>query len=349
MLIAQGASLLDFYVVGNVSCKSSPCNQHVIPVPKVQRALLDVAYSPRTGAYLDQSLAGSGVELQSLEKLKLIRKIQQQYVIDFPLLTAPDLKRVRNVSVRYARLLADQLLARRDKIESTLASYDAPGVDRKDVAFVVLGCFSLDWDGMKVSLERGLMSTPAVRPDGRYSPQGEEHIPGSRAREYSRSSSRWQSGLPMTVFGDGSGRGVLQDLAPHWREAHAAMLSLRESPSSGAPMPVLLKLGFVREADGHQAAVPVLSNRDRKMVRELLRIGRESLNVWFDMHFRDLRFELAGMAPDRAGVPFSETFAAVWHYIFGQANAMLVENGLFAPPRQGFTPVVFVPGLLSGP
>ena len=73
MLLAQSSSLLDFYVVGNVSCKSSPCNQQVIPVQNVQRALLDVAYSPRTEVSLNQTLAGSGVSLQDLEKIKLIR------------------------------------------------------------------------------------------------------------------------------------------------------------------------------------------------------------------------------------------------------------------------------------
>lgn len=346
-LFAGDAGLIDFYVVGSVSCKSQPCNAQVVSVPAVQRVLLDVAAAPRPRDWIARALDGSGVALDALERLKLIHGRPDGYVLDFPLFTASDVRLVRAAAARHARLLADQVLSRRAEIESALAAYDAPGVDRKDVAFVVLGCFSLDWDGLKYLEARGLRPRRIDRPDGRYTPQAEERVSDPRPPEYSRSSSRWNQGLPITIFGDGSGRVDLNRFEPRWSRIHAAMLGLREAPGPELDSaPLLLDAGFVRQVDGrYRSAIPVLSLRDRPMIQRLLDIGRASMAAWFDAHLPALRSELSRTAPERAGVPFAESMAGVWHYIFGQANAILVEEGLFARPRGGSTPVVFAPKL----
>lgn len=59
------------------------------------------------------------------------------------------------------------------------------------------------------------------------------------------------------------------------------------------------------------------------------------------------------ISPLRAGVPFPEVFAQLWHYTFGIANQKLVEAELFSDPysadhvQKGHALAVYDPAILE--
>jgi hypothetical protein len=119
---------------------------------------------------------------------------------------------------------------------------------------------------------------------------------------------------------------------------------------------LLLELNYVSTVnDRYRGIIPIFDERDEPMVRELRRLGQEVMAKWFDEHYEALRLELTDLKPVRYGVPLSEGFYWVWHYIFGIANRELIAAGLFADPYddsrvlKGFIPTVYLLGVLQGP
>jgi biotin operon repressor len=291
-------------------------------------------------------------------------------LLGFPVYPVADVRRIREVSERYAASLAAGLLARRQEIETVLPSCCAPGVDERDAAFIVLGCVSLDWDGLALAAKKGYR-TMQKRPDGRYGAWAQEKSDLSWDRIY------WSSGTPsyrdalLVSFGDGHA-GYLSGLsnppaplqAPRAsRYATKCLLALRDgersldelgsalgmtSAETQSLMGLLVDLEFVtQQNDRYRAHIPVFSRKDHKAVQQLRRIGNEVMAQWLADNYKKLQSDLSFTAPARWGVPYTEEFNAIWHYVFGLANRQLVEAGLFgdpyAPPRQypGGIPAVF--------
>lgn len=123
----------------------------------------------------------------------MIRREGDCYFLNFALFTAAEVKHIREVSERYAGSLSYAILAHRAEIESALHDYDAPGVDRKAVAYFVLGCASLDWDGLNITAAKGCRKETEDRPDGQYVPDAEEITSQSLERIY------WAVTIPAMV------------------------------------------------------------------------------------------------------------------------------------------------------
>ena len=326
-------ALLEFAVAGSESCGTGPCWSKVMAQPRAQRLLLAMAEAPRSAADVDAALAGTGVTRRDLERLRLIRASSKGYLPSFPLFRARDVLRVREVADRYARALADAVLRARVEIEDALALYPDPAA-RGDVAFIVLGCFSLDWDGLTLSLERGYRHKPADRPDGRYDPWAMERVPSENGTRYWSSASSWHPTFAVVVFGDGS-PATLPAIASD--ELAKALLASR---AGGFAVP-------------NSRGTLVLASRDRPMIQRLLGIGRRTMDSWLAANYDGLKRELGDAGPGQWNVPFAETFTALWHEVFGRANAHLVEAGLFADPhaegraQRGHVAAVFDPVVLK--
>lgn len=293
----------------------------------------------------------------------------------FPVYPAADVHRIREVTERYATSLGGALLARRTEIEAVLPSCCAPGVDRRDAAFIVLGCVSLDWDGLELAAKKGYR-TMKKRPDGRYGAWAQEASDLTNDRIY------WSSGTPsygaalLVSFGDGHARylsGLRNPPSPLKapkvsQDATKCLLALREgdrsldelrsalgvAPEEAQSLAgLLVSLEFVTQQDGrYQAHIPVFARRDKKAVQQLRRIGNEVMTRWLADNYEKLRSDLSFTAPAHAGVPYPEEFNAIWHYVFGLANRQLVEAGLFGDPDsstrkyKGDIPAVFENGVL---
>lgn len=78
--------------------------------------------------------------------------------INFNLVTEADgpvLKRIRD---KHGQILAKEFIKRWDKIETAMNMYDLETVPEEVLAYILIGAFSLDWDGLGLTVEEGWMS-----------------------------------------------------------------------------------------------------------------------------------------------------------------------------------------------
>jgi hypothetical protein len=233
---------------------------------EVQKLLLDVAAAPRRAEFLDGALQGTGVTRQRLEGLGLVRRHGEEYVLSFTLLTASDVPRIRKVSDGYARSLAAELLARRPELDAALAPYQATGVDRRAVAYILLGCFSLDWDGLAVTAEKGYRTVASLRPNGdRYVPTAEQKTAQTLQGIYWGSHSMREEEAVFTSFGDHFSlpRQAFPDLVWH----------LPGRPAKGPPLPEPLAAALGRVV---QTAMKPATRQAGRMMLALRDGGRSA-------------------------------------------------------------------------
>ncbi|HLP31015.1 MAG TPA: hypothetical protein VK150_06610 [Geothrix sp.] len=319
----------------------------------VQRLLLALAQRSLGLQEVKGFLAEQPNALQDLLALKVIREDGERFHLNFALYTKDDQIRIRKVVGPYADSLAKALLARKENFHAALGSYDVPGVDPRELSFLLLGCISLDWDGLDLTAEQGYRAATGQHPDGAYVPHAEEvgSLPlkgiywGSRTSE--------EEGCWFTSFGDDETR-RLTPSNDHAGSMFRMMLALRESPRSmdelgrlpgfdraevEALMPILKAYGWV-ETRGTviRVRIPVLVRKDEPMVNRVRALGRETISAWLRQHYPALKAELGELSYMRSGVPFPEGFTMIWHYLFGETNRRLVAAGMFADPYEASRP-----------
>jgi hypothetical protein len=175
--------------------------RYLMGLKQVQELLIEVRAAPRDGSHIETALAGSGISLADLLATELLREEGGAYALNFPLLTADDAERLLEVSMRFARSLADQYVAQRAAIEEILGAYPVPHVDRATLAYILIGCFSLDWEGLALTRELGYRTVRLEPPrlarwaivKGAWRPQG---IYWGSHNDY------LDNGLVLTSFGD---------------------------------------------------------------------------------------------------------------------------------------------------
>ena len=192
-------SVLVYGIAGSESGSYSAAMSHV----EVQKLLLDLANAPRKAEAIDAALRGSNVSRAELEQLRLIRKQADDYVINFFLMTRADQIKVRQVTEERAKSLASAFLARREEIANAIQSYQVKGVDPKAVAYILIGCFVLDWDGLNVTSEKGYRAEAQTRPNGdRYTPWAREKSDLTFKGLFSGSHNEYEPEVVLTSFGD---------------------------------------------------------------------------------------------------------------------------------------------------
>jgi len=340
----------------------------LMPHRAVQALLLDIARAPRDRAYVDAALRGTDVTAERLAAIGLIRQADSAYRLAFSLLTAEDRAVIRTAAEREGRLLAGYVLAHRQAIESLITEAKLPARDVKAAAFFLVGCVSLDWDGLNLVEDRKYLARGG---EGEFIPSAWQPVPPEDVRRLYWGSHNYHDSLAVTTFGDHAAvpRVGLPDLfwgmklaAPDpvqararraveglvRREATRVMLALRDGPKNLAGLAaavgseqellkdmlaLLASLDYVAESAGrYEARITVLDERDRGMVRQVRQLGRKAMERWADERYAALASELEALTPRKYGVPLSRSFYWVWHYIFGIANRELVAAGLFADP-----------------
>lgn len=375
--------LLNYSITG-WSNSTSPAENatYAMTHREVQRLLLDIAEIPRSRDYVEKALSGSGISLSDMIANGSLRLEDGRYWLNFSLLTRGDQEIIRRATDKYSRSLADAMLARRAEIESLLKRYDLQGVNPKEVAFAVLGCFSLDWDGLNLSTTKGYRAASPKRKSGDFYFMAEETGGLSLKGIYWGSNNSRYGAYDITIFGDHFSPRV--GLSQVRRQATtvqrmseqklgemvgAIVSALRDGPRTSIALAkaaestatqvadvltALEGMGWVsRHGEEYGANIPVLTQKDKAMVKALLRIGHDVMESWLAANYQPFRDSIREITPVRQGVPYEQTFDQLWHYLFGIANGDLVESGLFVDPyavgrtRQGNITFVYQDGLNS--
>lgn len=197
--------LLTFGVTGSVSSQGMENPTNLLARRQVQALVLSAASGGVTEEAARQALAGGNVELAHLVNAGLLREASRgRFVIHFNLITAADRARIDQVLEPYAQSLAQAFLRRQHRFETLLARYDLPGVDRGDLAFALIGCVGLDWDGLDVTAEGGYRTPAQPRANGdAYVVWAHEQAPNVTYRGLYWGSHNSQRGTAwLTTFGD---------------------------------------------------------------------------------------------------------------------------------------------------
>jgi len=185
-------------IPGNTPLTQNP--GHVLNLRQVQELLLELAASPRDRSYIEAALAGSDITPADLEAMHALRAENGEYVIDFTFLTADDQRLVRDVSHRYGRSLAEAHLRRWPEIEETLSAYQMEHVNQRAVVFVLLGCFALDWGGLRLTSELGYRGSREDWPYLLWALEKRDEF--SVKGFYWGGHSEYTENLALTTFGD---------------------------------------------------------------------------------------------------------------------------------------------------
>ena len=132
---------------------------YILSLKKIQKLCLELAKAPRDRAFIEKSIEGSGLTLNDLLSSKLFVQQNGLYVLGFSLFTSADQERVREVCGKFAKDLARVYLERRTDFENILGVYPQENITTDTLAYIILGCFSLDWDGLKITQRLGYRAT----------------------------------------------------------------------------------------------------------------------------------------------------------------------------------------------
>lgn len=380
--VGKGPDLLAYSIVGSVGDSTTPATNATYAMyghPEIQQLLLDVAAKPRERAYVETALHSTGISLGDMVQNGSLRLDGDVYKLNLSLLTRADQEIVRRATDKYSHALAEAVLARRKNIEAALQTYDVPTVKKGALAFIVLGCFSLDWDGLDLNEKTGYIAAPPKRSGGGQFSVMAEELGGLALKQIYWGSYTWGAGkYRVTVFGDPFSPSKDMTLTPAlqslgddslWQRIGDVLFALRERPrtadesTAATKLPsttvqellaAMEKVDYIHRQNGRYVAIaPVLTSRDQKMVADLMLLGRDAMKDWLKKDYEPFRESVKEISPLRAGVPFPEVFAQLWHYIFGIANQKLVEAELFSDPyaadhvQKGHALAVWEPGILG--
>lgn len=170
----------------------------------VQRLILDIAEAPRDRVALEAAIAGKFFGVDDMVAVGLLREEDGLYKIDFNLLRVEDQQAILEASEQLGRDLAEAVLARRGELEALAAAHDQPGVGNAELFYIVIGCFSLDWDGLDLTEERGYRAGAQRTIDGQsFTPWAKERGAAVSLKGlYWGSHNSTATAATFTTFGD---------------------------------------------------------------------------------------------------------------------------------------------------
>lgn len=142
---------------------------------------------------------------------------------------------------------------------------------------------------------------------------------------------------------------ILNTLAgnPGSEQDLAKQLNISESRMQAA-LGLLSAAGYIEKKNNvYQVNVPFLQRKDKTIVVETLKLGRNLLKDWLIENYEKIKNDLTNLSPLKNELDFNLLFNTVWHYVFGWTTKYLSENGFYINPRssdyryKGFVPLVW--------
>ncbi len=179
--------------------------EYALSLLKIQQLLLDVAQNPKDHTSIEESLKETGISVEDLLAAGLLRVQDSHYVLGFSLFTQDDQRVLREVCRNFAEDLAEIYLTRHAEFEEILDAYPLKNVDTAALAYVLIGCFSLDWDGLRITRELGYRSsTPPENPPfiGWADDKRAKEFQEKKGLYWGSHNEYLDNGLAFTTFGD---------------------------------------------------------------------------------------------------------------------------------------------------
>jgi len=204
-MMSNTEKLLSFGITGSVS-PNTPLKRNpsfLLSHLEVQRLLIQVAEQPRSRAFIEAALEETMITLEDLVKTGLLKQAGEHFRISFILFLKQDLATIKSVAGELSANLAAQYLDRADEFQQILQKTTAEHNSVNALAFILIGCFSLDWDGLQITSELDYRTEPQPTERGdRYIAWAEERQYEDVRGIYWGSHNDYYSDCVLTTFGD---------------------------------------------------------------------------------------------------------------------------------------------------
>ena len=173
------------------------------PAP-VQKLMLSLLGAPMRRAGIEAVISAYDFTIDDMVAVGLLRQEDGLYHIDFNLLTVADQRLILEESESRGLDLADAIMARQAEFLELANGHGQPLLPSGEYLFILLGCFSLDWDGLDLTAERGWRAGAQRTIDGHaFTPWAkEEGAAISLKGLYWGSHNQAVGEITFTTFGD---------------------------------------------------------------------------------------------------------------------------------------------------
>ena len=203
--MAKPERLLSFGITGTVN-PATPLNRnpsYLLSILDVQKLLIEIAHEPKSRAAIQKALSDTDITLEDLVETGLLRQTGEHYRISFILFLKEDLEIVKSTAGEFARDLAEVYLSQKGKFTNILARSNNLHNTIHELAFILIGCFSLDWDGLQITSELG------YRAEAQPTKLGDRYLTWAEERQYEAvrqiywgSHNDYYPACVLTSFGD---------------------------------------------------------------------------------------------------------------------------------------------------
>jgi hypothetical protein len=156
---------------GSVPADTTLRTQTYFEHPAVRALVYELEDGPLPRARVEAALDGTGISTEDLRRVKLLREEDGRFFIAFNYFTADDMRAIHAATEARVPSLVQAYLARKDDFRRIFDRYPVPTVSRDRLAFVLVGGFGLNWEGLAITAQHGWRKPVSVT--GRL-PSGEE-------------------------------------------------------------------------------------------------------------------------------------------------------------------------------
>ena len=315
---------------------------------------------------LDENEDISG-EIEKLLRLDALKESDGKVYVNFTLIDEKDNKIIFDVCEKYASGLAKEFLDKKKHISDVLGSYRNSRIEKEKLAFMIIGCYLLDWGSLELLSDWGVCDHKKQQAgDNEYVLWGESEIEGLLKGVYWGGHSLFMDSYTFHTFGDHheyAERKAFPDIIHRFadfefdggEEYRSILFDKRKEMlqdlgeliddigKNGADkekiknlwsdkskyIQLLKKLNYVEEVDEIlYLKIPYFTEEDIDMMLDCMRPFIVVLKQWIDENIDDIRSSLSETRPLKNGEPFEEYFIQIWHVIFGLTNKKLAESSL---------------------
>lgn len=148
-------------ITGSAHSDETENPSHYFRLPEVQKLIVDMVPAPVPVAEIRERMADvDGATAEDLFRTGLLREERDLAFINFALNTEEDIRTIRSVIRDPLESLTRSYFERSNEISEILDAYPAKTVPKGALAFIILGAFSLDWDGLYITAEEGYRARP---------------------------------------------------------------------------------------------------------------------------------------------------------------------------------------------
>lgn len=202
--LCQEETKYSYTFKGEITNKDPRYNPIAVLEPaEVKKLLVEMAKSPMTEEEVKSWLSSSQTQIDDLLRVEIIKMKDGLYSINFPFYFAKDIAIIRNVADKYGKILAENILKKKDPIYSLLDRVKPSSVGQDKLAFIILGAMALDIGALDFLSEKHYIMTDVERPGGnRYVFSAQEVTDFSKKEMYWGCHSQGSGEFVFLTFGD---------------------------------------------------------------------------------------------------------------------------------------------------